>query len=81
MEYTYFGVFFFFSSLHLWELEVENLSVVVCKTQTLFENQTILEIKLNVKQNYFLLITLHYKVWGPLTLAFSSSSVHFTCES
>ena len=33
MGSTNFGVFFFFSSLHLWELEVENLSVVVCKTQ------------------------------------------------
>ena len=46
MKYTYFGVFFFFSSLHLWKLDVENSSVVMCKTQTLSKNQTILEIKL-----------------------------------
>ena len=40
-----------------------------------------LKIKLFWKSNYFLLIVLHYKLWSTLTLAFSSSSVHFTCES
>ena len=71
-SYANFGVLVFFSSLHLWELEMENSSVVVCKTQMLFENQTILEIKL-FSPNCVTLQGMEYTNFG---VFFFFSSLH-----